>query len=152
MIKKHLLGVIKNRCPHCLEGIVFSSFLKMNTHCAVCGIKYEREQGYFLMGIFFGYLLSFIIAAVTLVILLIFFEPTPFVYIGGASLPLVILSPLIFRFGRLIWLHVDEIIDPRKTAADKAGERPSPHGIDLMLTHQNETEDHFYKRKNPENP
>lgn len=144
---ERILATIKGKCPHCLTGEVFSSFLKMNTHCDVCGIKYEREQGYFLMGIFFGYILSFIVVAITLVILLIYFEPTPFVYIGGASLPLIILSPVIFRYGRLIWLHVDEVIDPRVTDADKAGEVEPPHGIDLMLQHQNENEDFFYKRK-----
>jgi hypothetical protein len=119
----------------------------MNTHCAVCGLKFEREQGYFLMGIFFGYILSFIIVAIALVLLLIFFEPTPLVYIGGASLPLLLLSPWVLKYGRIIWLHVDELIDPRLTDADKAGEVPPPHGIDLMLLHENEDEDFFYKRK-----
>lgn len=146
-MKKRIWATITGRCPHCLEGTVFSGFLKMNTHCDVCGIKFEREQGYFLMGIFFGYILGFFVVAITLVVLLIFFEPTPLVYMGGASIPLILLSPVIFRYGRLIWLHVDEMLDPRVTEEDKAGELPTPHGIDLMLAHENKSEDHFYKRK-----
>ena len=145
---ERILATIKGRCPHCLKGEVFSGLIKMNTHCDVCNLKFEREQGYFLMGIFFGYILSFCVVAITLVFLLIFFEPTPLIYMGGASLPLIILSPLIFRYGRLIWLHVDELIDPRLSDEDKAGQLLPPHGIDLMLKHENETEDHFYKRKN----
>jgi len=44
-------------------------------------------------------------------------------YLNNAALPwyfivslvvLVIFSPLIFRYSRAIWLHIDEVLDPRQ--------------------------------------
>jgi hypothetical protein len=68
-----------------------------------------------MMAIFFGYILGF--AAIL-----------PFaiwLYLIGAALPwyflvsltvLLIFSPLIFRYSRAIWMHLDELLDPRRPA------------------------------------
>ena len=106
-----ITAVLKLRCSHCREGNVFASFWRRNEVCEVCGITFEREPGYFLMGIFFGYVLNAII----------FLPITVGLYIAGATLPayigiviaIIVLSPFILRYARVIWLHVDEFLDPR---------------------------------------
>lgn len=86
----------------------------MNERCAVCGITFEREDGYFLMAIFVGYVLSFLIVLPVLVGLYLLATPTIWGYVIAAAVTLVLASPLIFRYGRVIWLHVDELLDPRR--------------------------------------
>jgi len=135
------------KCPHCLQGAIFSSFLRMNEHCPVCGIKFEREAGYFLMAIFIGYILSFAIVVPVLLVLYLTVKLSIWGYVLAAAVTLSVAAPFIFRYGRIIWLHIDELLDPRITEADKKGEQLPPHGIDLMLTHENETSDHWYERK-----
>ncbi|MCP5095137.1 MAG: DUF983 domain-containing protein, partial [Chloroflexi bacterium] len=45
---------------------VFQTFWKMHEQCPNCGIKFEREQGYFMMAVFVGYILAFMVVLPTL--------------------------------------------------------------------------------------
>ena len=108
-----LVALLKLRCSHCLQGQVFTSLWRMHETCPVCGIRFEREQGYFMMAVFVGYVLS--IAALIPVLLGLYLIDVPlYVYIVASSLLLLLLSPFIFRYARVIWLHIDEILDPRR--------------------------------------
>jgi uncharacterized protein (DUF983 family) len=95
-----------------MEGAVFSSLLKMYEKCPNCGIDYEREHGFFMMAIFVGYVLGFIAVVPILVVLFLLDAPIVAYFILSA-LALLPLSPFIFRYSRIIWLHLDEALDPR---------------------------------------
>lgn len=108
-----LVALLKLRCPHCLQGQVFASLWGMRETCPICGIRFEREQGYFMMAIFIGYILSIVVVLPVLLVLYLIDVPL-YVYLAGAALVLILLSPAIFRYARVIWLHTDEILDPRR--------------------------------------
>ncbi len=105
-------AILKQRCPHCLQGQVFSGLFKMYPTCPVCGIEYEREHGFFMMSIFFGYVLGFLIALPVCIFLLLIGAPIIW-YLVGVTIVLAPLSPLIFRYSRILWMHLDELFDPR---------------------------------------
>jgi uncharacterized protein (DUF983 family) len=107
-----LRAILRCRCPHCLKGEVFSAFLKMYETCPVCGIEYEREHGFFMMSIFFGYILGFI-AVVPVLVVLFLMDASILAYFVVSAVVLIPLSPLIFRYSRVLWLHLDELMDPR---------------------------------------
>ena len=90
----------------------------MHETCPVCGIRYEREQGYFMNAIFFGYVLGFI-AILPVTILLFLYEVAPVWVLASTLLVLTLLSPLIFRYSRAIWMHLDAMLDPH---VQEAGE------------------------------
>lgn len=53
-------GILLGRCPRCAEGAIFKPGLggllgAMNETCAVCGLRFSREQGYFLGAIYVSY-------------------------------------------------------------------------------------------------
>lgn len=110
-----LKAILELRCPHCMEGQVFSGFLKMNENCPVCGIEYEREHGFFMMSIFIGYILGFI-AVVPFMVALFLMNAQVYAYFVVSAVLLIPLSPFIFRYSRILWLHIDEILDPRPTS------------------------------------
>ena len=62
-------GIVHQLCPRCRLGKIFRSsiflFPKMHERCPVCGLKFEREQGYFLGAMYISYGL----ALVTIVLL-----------------------------------------------------------------------------------
>lgn len=109
-----LSALLHSRCPHCLKGEVFYTLWKMHTHCPVCGIEYEREQGYFMMAIFFGYILGFLAILPFCIILYLNEAPIIWYFIVSITI-LTLLSPFIFRYSRVLWMHVDELLDPRQT-------------------------------------
>jgi uncharacterized protein (DUF983 family) len=84
----------------------------MHETCPVCGISYEREHGFFMMAIFVGYILGFILTGPVLLVLYLF-DASILAYFVAAALVLLPASPFIFRYSRIIWLHLDEILDPR---------------------------------------
>ena len=86
----------------------------MNTHCTDCGVKYEREPGFFLGAIYFNYGLTALVVIIAYPALK--FTGTldgPLLQI--LSLGFVVLFPLWFhRYARSLWLGFDEYIDPRE--------------------------------------
>lgn len=109
---RRLTAFLRLRCPHCFQGPIFHGVWQMHTECPVCGIRYEREQGFFMNAIFFGYIIGFV-AILPLNILLYIYEAPPIWFLIGTLLLLTVLSPLIFRYSRALWMHLDEMLDPR---------------------------------------
>lgn len=70
-------------------------------------------MGYFLMAIFVAYVLD----ALLLVPLGIFLFSRVSVATNIATLLaiLLIITPLTYRYSRILWLHVDELLSPRQT-------------------------------------
>ncbi len=90
----------------------------MHTHCPVCGVKYERETGYFLNSMFIGYTAGFLVLTPTAV-LLYFLDVSIPVFSIVIILEALILTPLIFRYARIIWMHADQMLDPRRSEKQK---------------------------------
>src|SRR6266705_7122554 len=43
------------RCPRCGARSLFRTWFAMHERCAVCGLRFEREQGYFLGAMYINY-------------------------------------------------------------------------------------------------
>lgn len=109
-----LKAIISMKCPNCRQGNVFRKPLRMYEDCPHCGIHFEREDGYFMMSVFVGYVMSFIIGVAVVVGLYFTIRPSIWGYLIGATVALVLASPLIFHYARIIWLYIDQLLDPRR--------------------------------------
>ena len=85
----------------------------MRETCPVCGVKFERENGYFLNAMFIAYVLGFLVLAPTTVVLYLL-DVSPFLFLAVIVVEMALLWPAIFRYSRILWLHIDQIIEPRK--------------------------------------
>ncbi len=84
----------------------------MNRACPVCGIAFERESGYFLGAMYFSYAMA--VAAATPVVLVGLALDWSYPMTGAlAGLELVLLSPGLFRYSRVLWMYMDQHFDPR---------------------------------------
>ncbi len=113
---RRLWAVLLQRCPRCLHGHVFQGVVAMNETCPQCGYQFGRELGYFTGAMFASYTLAVPILFVIFMVLWNFFSNTwPLTFNLLVTfivfLPLV---PLIFRYSRGIWMHVDWKLDPGK--------------------------------------
>src|SRR5467141_3276343 len=69
-----LKGIVQQLCPRCSMGkifrySIFRGFPKMNERCAICDLKFEREEGYFLGAMYISYGLALgTIAVLTLIL------------------------------------------------------------------------------------
>jgi uncharacterized protein (DUF983 family) len=128
MANSRLLAIARQRCPKCLEGKVFCSFLGTHTHCPFCRIRYARESGYYLNAMFIAYVLGFLLVAPTAFYLYVKAVPVNLFFCIMAVV-LLICWPLIFRYSRVLWLHLDQLLDPR------LNEEPSVQGENPLSRH-----------------
>jgi|ERR1700683_876035 uncharacterized protein (DUF983 family) len=112
-------GVLRQVCPRCRTGkiyptSIFSSLPKMHDEYSVCHLWFEREEGYFLGAMIIDYALAMIITTVIGALLWTFthwsFEKLCVVAIL-LFLPLV---PVVTRLGRIVWIYMDQFIDPQR--------------------------------------
>ena len=109
-----LYSIFKGKCPVCHEGKVFThkqvfhplKFDKMEEKCTSCGHKYEIETGFFYGAMYVAYALSVALSVAAFVLTYLIYPDTPYwVYIINILLVLLIMSPITFRGGRLIWMN-----------------------------------------------
>ena len=108
----HLTAMLKLRCPRCCTGHVFRRMFQMHTHCPDCDLVFEREPGYFLGAMYISYFLSLLVVVPPYFVLTMLDVDFATV-IALLVVQLIILSPLLFQYARVVWLHVDQLVDPR---------------------------------------
>jgi uncharacterized protein (DUF983 family) len=111
-------GIVRQVCPRCREGRIFPrpvyrAPLTVFDTCSVCGLKYEREPGYFLGAMYVSYLAS--IPPVVLLVLAIWKINGRLtdVGLGVAFLAYLPFVPIVARLARVVWMYVDQAFDPR---------------------------------------
>jgi uncharacterized protein (DUF983 family) len=109
---RRLLAVVALRCPRCLSGRVWRRFVSMNTACPVCGLVFDREPGYFAgaMVVSYGLAVPILAAMVITLITLGGLDAVAALVVGNTTY--LVLVPFIFRYSRVVWLHLDWLIDP----------------------------------------
>lgn len=111
-------------CPRCNKGHIFESsnpyafgkMMVMKSHCEVCGLRYERETGFFYGAMFVSYGINIALFSIALILYYTVFEESTdwrfyiAAYVGISFL----LTPIIFRLSRSLWLALMVNYDPEK--------------------------------------
>ena len=106
-------ALLRQRCPACREGRIFSGSTKMNAHCPVCGRQIEREPGYFMGALYVSYALGMVIlGAMTYLGSLLLPEWNLGNVVLVAAVCYVPLMPWVFRMARVVWIYYDYWVWP----------------------------------------
>jgi uncharacterized protein (DUF983 family) len=120
-----LKGILLQRCPGCYEGRVFRSGLIMNPTCPRCGVRFQREAGYFLGAMYFSYPLALSVLLPLLLVVRLAVPAWTFVEcVVVACFGFLPFVPVTFRYSRVLWLHFDDHWD--RFALDREVSRPLP--------------------------
>ena len=107
-----LRRAIALRCPRCGGTPLFRGWFTMAPACALCGLRFERAQGYFVGAIYVNYALTTVIAIAGYFVLWIYTEISTAVQLA-LWLPFVTLFPLwFFRYSRSLWLALEYAMNP----------------------------------------
>jgi hypothetical protein len=85
----------------------------MNERCPACGLVFLREAGYFLGAMYVSYGLGVLTILPVGVLLAVVLEWPLTVVIPLLVIQTVLSMPLLLRYSRIIWLHLDQAVDPR---------------------------------------
>jgi hypothetical protein len=115
---------------------MFRGPFTMNDPCTVCGLLFQREEGYFLGAMYTSYILSsalltgfYFVAAALL--------PTwsSLAIAVVALIPFLPLMPAVFRYSRVTWIYFDRAVCPSGLSAgpyEKARERELESGKPIL--------------------
>jgi hypothetical protein len=92
---------------------MFRGWFAMNDPCPICGLIFEREQGYFFGAMYFSYALSIVVLGP------IFFWlqwllpdwPGPVIVLLTVP-PYLPFVPAVFRYSRVLWIYFDRAASP----------------------------------------
>jgi hypothetical protein len=84
----------------------------MHERCPACGVKFEREQGYFLGAMYISYALALITVVLLACALWLGVGLSMEKAVIGAVVIFIPLAPPVTYFARVLWLHLDWAIDP----------------------------------------
>ncbi|MBA4851690.1 DUF983 domain-containing protein [Emticicia sp. BO119] len=120
-------ATLRMKCPRCHEGEVFetknpynlSKMTAMHKHCPNCGLKYEREIGFFYGAMYVSYMFNIALFVIATVAYYLFFEGRVYWlwYIIGYVVLTFLLFPFLYRLSRSIWLQAFIKYEPNKTGA-----------------------------------
>lgn len=112
-VPSKLSAAIQAKCPRCRQGDLFANSMygfksqKMFDYCSHCGLKYEREPGYFYVAMFVSYALTTaqMIAIGVLTYFITGEDNSPWIYLITIFTGIILLSPFNFRYSRVILLY-----------------------------------------------
>jgi uncharacterized protein (DUF983 family) len=106
-VTRALGRAIRLRCPRCGATPLFRGWFRMAEACALCGLRFERAQGYFVGAIYVNYTVTAILAIGGFFLLWGLLG----VSTGGqlaVLVPIVVIFPLwFFRYSRSLWLALE---------------------------------------------
>jgi len=106
-IATSLSRALRLRCPRCGETPLFRGWFAMAEACVLCGLRFERAQGYFVGAIYINYAVTTGIAVSGFFLLwgLLEFSTRDQLLV---LVPIVVVFPLwFFRYSRSLWLALE---------------------------------------------
>jgi uncharacterized protein (DUF983 family) len=112
-----LASILQQRCPRCRIGRIFQSsifrgFPKMCERCSICDLKFEWEPGYFLGAMYISFALGVLVLAPIAAVLWFFTGWWITKIILWAAILFLPFAPTITLFARVLWIYLDQRIDP----------------------------------------
>ncbi|MGH7893528.1 MAG: DUF983 domain-containing protein [Candidatus Binatia bacterium] len=111
------------RCPRCGAGALFSGWFAMHESCAVCGLRFEREQGYFVGAIYLNYAVTSVMCLGSAIALDVLVGLPLWGQLVVASSCAVLVPVAFFRYSRSLWLGIDHLVTTADEGAERRGRR-----------------------------
>lgn len=116
---------LRLKCPRCGVGSLYAKPFRMNPACAHCGVKFEREQGYFIGAIYINYAATVGIAVPGFFLLDAFTDITINQQLA-LWVPFAVIFPLLFfHHSRSLWLTLDHFFNPATQLFSVPSKRPN---------------------------
>jgi uncharacterized protein (DUF983 family) len=102
-----IFRALRLKCPRCGQAPMFSGLFCTIERCAHCGLKFEREPGYFLGSIYINYGITALLLTVAWITLRFGYGIESRWLVFGLAAFLVVFQMFFFRYARALWLALD---------------------------------------------
>jgi uncharacterized protein (DUF983 family) len=103
-----VLRGLRRRCPSCGTGHLFSRWVRMVDRCPGCGMRFEREEGFFLGVYFLNITLTQVVlmAYVTVAFVVTLPDPPMAAVLADAAAIAILVPVTIYPACRTLWAAV----------------------------------------------
>jgi uncharacterized protein (DUF983 family) len=103
-----LLGRAARRsCPYCGQAKVFKNWFSIKTYCPGCGVRFAREDGYFLGAMAVNLIVAEMVG-MSAVIMLLLQRDMSLILQEALAISVAVGMPLLFYpFSRTFWMAID---------------------------------------------
>lgn len=100
---------ILRRCPRCGAGAMFANWASLRDHCATCGLKFEREPGYWTGALIINMAAAIVVFLTLLVGGIAFFWPdVPWNALWVTTMIAMVIVPILFYpWSKSIWMAIE---------------------------------------------
>jgi uncharacterized protein (DUF983 family) len=110
--------MLRQRCPRCRTGRIFRGRFAMNDPCPVCGLVFQREEGYFLGSMYTSYVISCALLTTFYFVAVAFLPDWDSILLAVvAMVPFLPLLPAVFRYSRVTWIYFERAGCPTAVSA-----------------------------------
>jgi len=115
---------LTKRCPRCGSGRLFRRWFTMVRHCPGCGMRFERDSGFFLGAYVMNYAAAAGVVAVVMGVIIVLESRStggsadllPVIVVGSCA---AILIPLVFYpVSKTLWTAIELIMKPLDIAEE----------------------------------
>ena len=103
---------LRLECPRCGGTRLFRGWFAMARECPLCGLRFERAQGYFVGAIYINYTATVVVVIAGYLLL---WRSTELSAVQQLMIwvPFGVLFPLwFFRYSRSLWLALEYTVNP----------------------------------------
>ena len=111
---KDVLQGLRENLPDVAELVGWGKARARRVHerCPACGLKFEREQGYFLGAMYCSYGIGVVAISLLAVIVWALFGWDLPASVAAGFLLFLPAAPVVTFFSRVLWIYFDQAIDP----------------------------------------
>ena len=114
-----IVAMVRQRCPRCRDGKIFRSsiywgFPHMHDCCPKCGLRFNREPGYFLGAMYVSYGLALVVIVVFGGVLWGLTNWRVDKIAIWAVVLFLPFAPMLTLLSRVLWIYLDQALDPEK--------------------------------------
>jgi uncharacterized protein (DUF983 family) len=104
-----LLRGIVRRCPNCGSGRVFRRWFTMCERCPRCGLRFEREEGFFLGAYVINFGLVLFLLAVWIFVGVVTTQPDPplAALVVGGMVMFAVVAIAFYPSSKTVWCAID---------------------------------------------
>lgn len=121
---------LTKRCPRCGAGHLYRGWFRMVERCPGCGLKFEREPGFFVG----AYLINFATSIILLFALCMGFVGVKAANVDADATPFLVVGVLIglaapvfcYPFARTVWSAIDIGMTPLEAAEEADADAHAP--------------------------
>jgi uncharacterized protein (DUF983 family) len=105
---------LRKRCPRCGSRGIFRTFGELHETCPGCGLRFEREPGYWIGAMIVNTTVTFALLLVVLVGgMVVFWPDVPWTALFIATVVVAGATPILFHpLSRTIWMAIEMSYHP----------------------------------------